>query len=73
MLERECAEGFDDFALDDDAFLASPHTLAKRALGRHAEAAAQLRFYLESVPGAPDAGQVRGVLDAIEHMERLLR
>jgi regulator of sirC expression with transglutaminase-like and TPR domain len=46
---------------------------ALHAVGRHGEAAAQLRHYLEAVPGAPDRDQVRGVLDAIENMERLLR
>lgn len=46
---------------------------ALHALSRHQEAAGDLRRYLEMSPGAPDAGQVRGIVDAVENMAELLR
>lgn len=46
---------------------------ALHALGRHEEAAHELRRYLAMSPGAPDAGQVRGILDAVERMAEMLR
>jgi len=46
---------------------------ALHALGRHDEAAAELRRYLLLAPGAADAGQVGAVVDAVEHMSDLLR
>lgn len=46
---------------------------ALHALNRHAEAAGDLRRYLEMSPGAPDAGQVRGIVDAVEKMAEMLR
>lgn len=46
---------------------------ALHALGNYSEAAAELRRYLSLAPGAPDAAQVRGVLDAVERMAEMLR
>ena len=46
---------------------------ALHALGRHEEAARELRRYLEMSPGAPDAAQVRGIVDAVERMAEMLR
>jgi len=46
---------------------------ALHALNRHEDAARELRRYLEMSPGAPDAGQVRGIVDAVERMAEMLR
>jgi regulator of sirC expression with transglutaminase-like and TPR domain len=46
---------------------------ALHALNRHEEAASELRRYLEMSPGAPDAGQVRGIVDAVERMAEMLK
>jgi len=46
---------------------------ALHALDRHDEAAAELRRYLGMSPGSPDAGQVRGILDAVESMAEMLK
>ena len=46
---------------------------ALHALNRHEEAARELRRYLAMSPGAPDAGQVRGIVDAVEAMAEMLR
>lgn len=46
---------------------------ALHALDRHAEAAVELRRYLAMAPGAPDAAQVRAIVDAVEKLAELLR
>jgi regulator of sirC expression with transglutaminase-like and TPR domain len=46
---------------------------ALHALNRHEEAARELRRYLDMSPGAPDAAQVRGIVDAVEAMAEMLR
>lgn len=46
---------------------------ALHALNRHEEAARELRRYLAMSPGAPDAAQVRGIVDAVERMAEMLK
>jgi regulator of sirC expression with transglutaminase-like and TPR domain len=46
---------------------------ALHGLNRHEEAARELRRYLAMSPGAPDAAQVRGIVDAVERMAEMLR
>lgn len=46
---------------------------ALHALNRHEEAAQELRRYLVMSPGAPDVGQVRAIVDAVEKMAEMLR